>query len=310
MSQGIVRTDRASVTVPREHPATPSRNYRRSYWKFVVPAAVVVAAVVVFPWLFTLYTSMLEFQLGTAPTFIGLHNFITLFSDPEFGWALLRTLYFGVLAVVAPLVLGILAALCFQRRFALRGLARSIFILPMMATPVAIAMVWTMMFNPQFGVLNYLLSRIGLPPSQWIYNVNTVIPTLAVVETWQWTPLVMLIVLGGLASLPAEPYEAAALDGANAWHEFRHITLPLISPFVVVAAVLRCIEALKAFDLIYVMTQGGPGNASETLNIFLYQTAFVNYHIGYASAVALVFFVLIVTICFTWFQLRRVAQWQ
>jgi multiple sugar transport system permease protein len=286
------------------------RNYRRNYWGFAIPAGVVVASVVVFPWLFTLYTSVLAYQPGSPPAFIGLGNFAALFSDPEFGWSLLRTLYFTVLSVAASLILGVFAALCFEQRFALRGVARSIFILPMMATPVAIALVWAMMFNPQYGVLNYLLSCIGLPPSQWVTSAGSVIPTLAMVETWQWTPLVMLIVLGGLASLPAEPYEAAALDGASAWQVFRHVTLPLILPFIIVAALLRSIEALKAFDLIYVITQGGPGNASETLNIFLYQNAFVFYHIGYASAVVLVFFAVVVAICLMWLQLRRVAQWQ
>jgi multiple sugar transport system permease protein len=297
-------------TVPAAAGTARRQAYRRNYWWFVLPAALTVAAVVVFPWLFTLYTSVLNYEPGTPPTFAGLGNFQTLLSDSEFEWALLRTLYFTVLSVAAPLVLGVVAALCFRQRFALRGLARSIFILPMMATPVAIALVWSMMFNPQYGVLNYLLRCIGLPPAQWVTSASTVIPALALVETWQWTPLVMLIVLGGLASLPVEPYEAAAIDGASPWQGFWNITLPLIWPFIIVAALLRCIEALKAFDLIYVISQGGPGNASETLNLFLYQNAFVFYHFGYSSAVALVFFAVIVAICLMWLHLRRVAQWQ
>jgi len=165
-----------------------------------------------------------------------------------------------------------------------------------MATPVAISLVWTMMFHPQLGVLNYLLSLMGLPPSAWVYSSTTVIPTLVMVETWQWTPLVMLIVLGGIASLPQDPYEAAVLDGATAWQRFRHITLPLAWPFIVVAAVIRMIDALKAFDTIYVITLGGPGTASETINILLYQTAFAYYDLGYGSAMVVVFFVLILVI--------------
>ena len=163
----------------------------------------------------------------------------------------------------------------------------------MMATPVAIALVWTMMFHPQLGVLNYLLTCIGLPPSSWVYNADTVIPTLVMVETWQWTPLVMLIVLGGIASLPIDPYEAAAIDGATGWQMFRYITLPLIQPFIIVATVMRIIDALKAFDIIFVITGGGPGTASETINMLLYQTAFGYYDLGYASAMVVVFFVLI-----------------
>ena len=163
--------------------------------------------------------------------------------------------------------------------------------MPMMATPVAVALVWTMMFHPQQGVLNYLLSLVGLPPSLWVYSPTLVIPSLVLVEIWHWTPLVMLIVLGGLAALPTEPYESARLDGATEWQLFRYITLPLVAPFLIVAAVIRTIDALKAFDTIYVISQGGPGTASETINLYLYLQAFAFYNIGNASAVVVVFFV-------------------
>ncbi len=177
--------------------------------------------------------------------------------------------------------------------------------MPMMATPVAIALVWTMMFHPQLGVLNYLLTSVGLPPSEWVYAPGTVIPTLVMVETWQWTPLVMLIVLGGLASLPTDPYEAARLDGANGWQVFRHVTLPLVWPFIMVAAVIRGVDALKAFDTIFVISNGGPGTSSETLNILLYLQAFSFYDIGYASAVVVVFFVLILLVTMLMLHFRQ-----
>jgi multiple sugar transport system permease protein len=266
------------------------------YFWFIAPAALVVAAVIVFPWVFTLYMSVHAWKLGGAREFVGLDNFARLFTDGRFGWSVLRTLWFTVLAVVAPVILGLLAAMVFNRKFPLRGLFRTIFILPMMATPVAIALVWTMMFHPQLGVLNYLLTSVGLPPSQWVYHTDTVIPTLVMVETWHWTPLVMLIVLGGLAALPADPFEAARIDGANAWQVFRHVTWPLLLPYIAVAAIIRTIDALKTFDTIFVITQGGPGTASETINILLYLQAFAYYELGYASAVVLVFFVLIVAL--------------
>jgi multiple sugar transport system permease protein len=215
-------------------------------------------------------------------------------------------LYFTTFATLGPVVLGVLAAVCFAQKFRLRGLARTIFILPMMATPVAIALVWTMMFHPQLGVLNYILTSVGLPPAAWVYDSATVIPTLVMVETWQWTPLVMLIVLGGLASLPTDPYEAAILDGANPWQTFRHITLPLVWPFIMVAAVIRLIDALKAFDTIFVITGGGPGTSSETINILLYQTAFAYYDLGYGSAMVVVFFVLILLISLVLLRVRQV----
>jgi multiple sugar transport system permease protein len=273
-----------------------ARNYARHYGWFIVPAAVVVLAVIIFPWIFTIYVSAHDWHLGGARRWVGFDNYIKLFSDTRFGWAMLRTLFYTVLAVIFPMLLGLAAALAFNRKFPLRGLARTIFILPMMATPVAVALVWTMTFHPQLGVLNWLLGQVGLPPSMWIYSANTVIPTLVMIEVWHWTPLVMLLILGGLASLPIDPYEAAKIDGANGWQAFRHITLPLLMPFIVVALIIRCIDALKAFDTIYVITQGGPGSASETINIFLYLQAFAFYNVGYASAVVVVFFIIILAL--------------
>jgi multiple sugar transport system permease protein len=246
---------------------------------------------------------------GATP-FVGMANYAKMLVDDRFQSAIVRTLVFTAASVVAPVILGVWAAVCFASNFRLRGLARTIFVLPMMATPVAISLVWTMMFHPQLGVLNYLLSLVGLPPSAWVYDSATVIPTLVMVETWQWTPLVMLIVLGGIASLPQDPYEAAILDGANSWQMFRHITLPLAWPFIVVATVIRMIDALKAFDTIYVITLGGPGTSSETLNILLYQTAFAYYDLGYGSAMVVIFFVLILLISMLLLHVRQRQAWQ
>ncbi len=286
------------------------RNYARNYWPFLLPAGVVVLGVIIFPWLFTLYMSLHEFKVGGDFAFIGFDNYVRLASDERFLWSVLRTLYFTVLAVVLPVGLGIAAATVFHRKFPLRSLARTVFILPMMATPVAIALVWTMMFHPQLGVLNYILTSVGLPPSQWSYDSVSVIPTLVMVETWQWTPLVMLIVLGGLASLPADPYEAARLDGASTWDMFRHITVPLVWPHIIVATVIRTIDALKAFDLIFVVSGGGPGTSSETMNLFLYLQAFSFYNMGYAAAVTVVFFVIILLVSLLMFSARQQKQWQ
>lgn len=211
--------------------------------------------------------------------------------------------------MLLPVIFGVLAAIVFHREFPLRGLLRAIFIMPMMATPVAIALVWTMMFHPQLGVLNYLLSLVGIPPQLWVFSPATVIPSLVLVEVWHWTPLVMLIVLGGLASVPSEPYESAVIDGASGWQMFRHITLPLVMPFIMVAVVIRTIDALKTFDTIFVITQGGPGTASETINIYLYLQAFSFYNMGHASAVVVVFFAIIVALSLILLWLRQRTLW-
>lgn len=305
------------VSVSVENAATARNVSRRSkparlapnYWPFVIPALVVIAAVIVFPWVFTLWMSAQRWTLGQEQSFIGIDNYVRLASDARFWESLWHTLVDTVLSVVAPLFLGTLAALLFDAQFPLRGFLRGVFVMPMMATPVAIALVWTMMFHPQLGVLNYLLSLVGIGPLEWIYNQSTVIPSLVLVETWQWTPLVMLIVLGGLAAVPREPYESAEIDGANAWQKFRYLTMPMIAPFLMIAVIIRSIDAVKSFDIIYAMTQGGPGTASETINIYLYNTAFAYYDIGYGSAMAVVFFLVIVALSFVLLMVRARTQW-
>ena len=284
------------------------RRHRR-YTLFIVPALVVVGAVILFPWLFTLWMSAFDWKIGTTAHFVGFENYTKLVTNQRFIESVVHTFYFTLLAVIAPLVLGTLAALIFHREFPFRGVLRGIFVMPMMATPVAVALVWTMMFHPQQGVLNYLLSLVGLPPSLWVYSPQLAIPSLVLVEVWHWTPLVMLIVLGGLAVLPVEPYESARLDGASEWQLFRFITLPLVAPFLVVAAVIRTIDALKTFDTIYVITGGGPGTASETINLYLYLQAFAFYNIGNASAVVVVFFVIVLALALVLLHVREKTKW-
>jgi len=300
----------AQTTPVTDASAAPGREWRPpSYWPFVVPALIVVLAVIIFPWLFTIWMSFNEWKVGSPTTFVGLANYLRLPTDPRFVEAVGHTLVYSALSVLLPLIFGTLAAVVFHAQFPFRGFLRAIFIMPMMATPVAIALVWTMMFHPQLGVLNYLLSFVGIPPQLWVFHPDTVIPSLVLVETWQWTPLVMLIVLGGIAAIPTEPYESAQIDGAGMWQMFRYITLPLITPFLFIAAMIRTIDAVKSFDIIFAITQGGPGSASETVNLYLYSVAFVYYDLGYGSAIAVVFFALIVALAGVLLHLRSRTLW-
>jgi len=304
----------SAITDPAELAAESGRERQRewrppTYWPFVVPALIVVVAVIIFPWVFTIWMSMHEWKVGAPTTFVGLSNYLRMPNDQRFVESVGHTLYYTILSVVLPLILGTFAAVVFHAKFPMRGFLRGLFIMPMMATPVAIALVWTMMFHPQLGVLNYLLSLVGIPPQLWVFHPATVIPSLVLVETWQWTPLVMLIVLGGLAAIPSEPYESAMIDGASLWQVFRYITLPLITPFLFIAAMIRMIDAVKSFDIIYAITQGGPGSASETINLYLFSTAFVYYDIGYASAIAIIFFALIVALAAVMIYMRQRMQW-
>jgi len=281
----------------------------RPYLLFIWPALIVSSALIIFPWIFTIWMSLNDWRIGSKQAFVGLANYVDLLTNRRFLESIGHTIYFTILAVVLPMVLGTLAALVFHRKFRGRGFFRTLFIMPMMATPVAVALVWTMMFHPQLGVLNYLLVSVGLPPSQWVYSTTTVIPSLVLVEIWLWTPFVMIIVLGGLASLPNEPYEAALIDGANQWQMFWNITYPLVLPFLVVALIMRTIDALKVFETIWAICNGGPGTASEVLNVYLYAQAFAYNQVGTASAVVVVFFAIIVALSLVLLWARQKAKW-
>lgn len=285
---------------------------RHAEWFFLAPALLGLFALTGFPLLFTLFMSLHDWELTStqSPDFVGLGNFIEALSSNRFQESVVRTLLFTIPSVILPTAIGFLAAIVFIQHFRVRGVLRSLFILPMIATPAAMALIWGLMFHPTLGVLNYLLSLVGLPPSTWVYSSSTVIPSLVLVETWHQAPLMMLIILGGLATLPPHLFEAATVDGANGFQKFWYLTLPLVWPFLFLAILLRTIDALKVFDTIYVLTQGGPGNASETINIFLYLQSFVFYRIGYGSAIVVLFFLIVVGVSILLIRMRRRAEWQ
>lgn len=284
--------------------------HRRARYVFPAPAFIVVGLIVVYPVFYTGWMSLQEWFASslTPPTFIGVANYQKiLVADPRFREAFFRTLYFTLLAVTVETVLGVAMALLFNREFWGRGLVRTLSILPMMATPTAISLVFVMMYHPTLGVLNYLLTVVGLPAWTWTYSSRTALYAIALVDVWQWTPLIMLIALAGLAALPKEPYESALIDGASQWQCFWHITVPLLRPTLVVAVLFRAIDALKTFDIIFVMTQGGPSNASETINILLFNQAFSYFNMGYASSMAVALFAIIMGVCLILMKVRRVG---
>jgi multiple sugar transport system permease protein len=286
--------------------------HRHARWLFPAPAVLLVAAIIAYPIAYTVWMSLQEWLASslTAPRFIGAGNYRRiLLADPRFRDAVLRTVYFTALAVAAETVLGVAMALVFNREFWGRGLLRTLAILPMVATPTAIGLVFVMMYHPTLGVANYLLTVVGLPPFTWTYSSATALYAVALVDVWQWTPLIMLIVLAGLASLPREPYEAAHLDGASTLRAFWHITLPLLRPAIVVAVLFRAIDALKTFDIIYIITQGGPANATETINILLFNQAFSYFDMGYASSMAVALFAVVMGASLILIKVRRSTAW-
>ncbi len=276
---------------------------------FPAPAVVALLAIMVFPSFFNLYISLNEWFAASAspPEFVLFDNYIRLFTEDEaFPAAIARTLYFTLLAVGAQMLLGLGIALVLHREFRGQGLVRSIFMLPMMATPAAIALVWVLIYHPTLGVMNYLLSVLGISAQEWLSKSHLVIPSLALVDTWEYTPFVTMVLLAGLAAMPLEPFESARIDGAGSWQMFRYITLPLLRPTIMVAALFRVIDSLKVFDTIYVMTQGGPGRASETLNLYAFRTAFEYFHIGYAASISLTLIALVFVVSAAIFRAGRV----
>lgn len=293
----------------RASAASKLEHYAR--YVFITPALLATLLLIVFPIAYTVWMSLHNWQVSsiTPPEFLGLENYFKIIvEDARFHGATLRTLLFTAMAIAVQLIVGIVMALLFNRQFWGRGFWRAIAMLPMVATPVAIALIFVMMMHPTLGVLNYLLTSVGLPASLWIYNKNTVLLSLVMVDTWEWVPLIMLIVLAGLASLPEEPFEAALIDGASRVQMFFYITLPLLRPSIVVAALFRAIDALKTFDIIFVMTSGGPGNASETINLYLFNVAFSYFDMGYASSIVVIFFALILGVSILAIRLRR-TEW-
>lgn len=272
----------------------------------LAPAVTVLFAVTIYPTLVNLYQSLFEYEL-TRPDerqFIFLKNYADLlFRDERFRHAAMVTIYYVGLALSVELVLGFSIATVLSGVKWGRGIFTTIIILPMAAAPVAITFVWRFMFNPSVGILGYLLESVGLPKLLFLSDPDLVIPSLVLVDVWQWTPFMVLILTAGLMSLPREPFEAATVDGASRWQELWYLTLPMMRPFILVAVLFRGIDAFKVFDYIYILTKGGPGTASETLNLRTFQTGMQFLHMGYASAMAVL--MLIVVMVFSLILVRR-----
>jgi multiple sugar transport system permease protein len=270
---------------------------------------VVLVVVLAGPLAWAVAVSLTSWYLGSPapPRFVGLANYAALLRDPRVWHAAWVTAYFTGAALGLELLLGLGIALYLNREFAGDGLVRTVLLLPISVTPVAIALVWAMMFNPTLGTLNYLLSLLGLPPLLWASDPLSAVPSLVLVDVWQWTPMVVLLLLAGLQTIPPEILEAAALDGARRFHLLRRIQLPLIRPHLAMAAVFRVILLLKTFDLIYVITQGGPADATETLNLYTYQVGMVYFQMGYGSALAVVLLLVIMALSLALLQARRRA---
>ena len=261
--------------------------------RFLAPSIAALVAVVMLPTVLAFIVAFHQVDLvRTAGRFVplGWDNFVTLFRDGRFGNSLLITVKYIVISVGIQTLAGLLIALLLNRPFKGKSIVRTLIIIPMFVTPVVVGLTWRMFFDPSAGIINYLIGRFGLGGQpDWLGNPGLALPAVIIADVWEWTPFIVLIIMAGLDSIPDELYEAAVVDGANELQTIRGITLPLLLPTLAIAVVLRVVDANKVFDVIYVMTRGGPGLATETTNLYAYTTGFQYFRIGYATTIALVF---------------------
>jgi multiple sugar transport system permease protein/N,N'-diacetylchitobiose transport system permease protein len=256
----------------------------------LIPSAIVVFGIVIYPILRTLYTSFYDVNSpfpGSYP-FIGLQNYTDALGNPDFWSAVKRTAYFTVVSTGLELVFGLGIALLLNAPLRARWLFRSIVVLPWALPTIVNGALWRYMFNAQYGVLNALLTQVGLQDHYhaWLTSPTFALHAVILADVWKNTSLVAFILLAGLTTIPRDVYEAARIDGANALETFWYITLPRLKTAIVIVLVLRTIEAFKVFDIIYVMTRGGPANGTQSVTLYTYQQAFSNELFGYGAALA------------------------
>lgn len=258
---------------------------------FIWPAVLVVLLVSLFPLVYSLSISLQQVRLvpPSPPRFVGLANYANLLSQPRFWQVLGNTGLIAVCSVAVQYVVGFALALALHAKVPGERLFRVGFLLPMLMAPVAVALIWRMLFHSTLGPVNQLFSAVGLPNLPFLTDPVWAKASLVVVEVWQWTPFVVLLMLAGLQSLPQDIYEAARLEDASPWHQFRTITFPLLLPISVAVVFIRLVEAMKIVDTVFVLTGGGPGISTETLTLYAYQEGLKKFNLGYTSALSFAF---------------------
>lgn len=260
---------------------------------FLAPAIITLLALTVYPFVYSIYISFFSFKGGNPFQFIGIDNYTHLLRDGQFWNSIQVVSTYTVCVVSLELVLGFALALFFTQPLRFRNVWRSLMIVPMMLTPVVIGVIWRLMYDPNFGVIDFLLRSGGLPPIEWLSRGSWAFIAVVLVDVWNWTPFMFLLILAGLESLPTEPFEVAQIDGASSLQILRYLTLPLLTPTLLVALLVRSMDAMRIFDHIFIMTMGGPGSATEVASLYMYKTAFKFSDFGYAAAGLFVLLILI-----------------
>ncbi len=304
MSTTTDRPVQEASSTPPAPGGSPRLSDRGLAVAFISPALLLLLGMSVFPLLWALYLSFTDYSAtrATKADFVGFDNYTTILTSSEVHTRALTTLVYVVGAVLLQTVLGFSIAYLISRRTRGRGALTTLFLVPMMLSPVVVGLFWKFMLDAQFGVINSMLGSLGFGQVEWLTRQRTALFSLIVVDTWQWTPFIMLIALAGLTAVPAYLYEAASIDRASEWFRFRHITLPMVWPLLLIAVMFRAIEAFRLFDLVYILTSGGPGVSTETLSFHVYKVAFLGFNTGTASAYGIL--MVLVVIVLAQFYLR------
>ena len=269
----------------------------------IVPTVFLLLVLTVYPLIYAVIASFHVINIRTGENvFVGFKNFIEIFKDQYFWNAFKNTIIFTGVGVTIEFTLGLILALFLSSKIVGRNIFRSLLLSPMMLPPIVVAVIFKIIYIPEFGIINWLLGLFGIRGILWEASVHTALPSLILVDIWEWTPFMFLILLAGLQSLPLEPYEAAVVDGASGSQIFRYITFPLLKPVIVIALLLRTMDTLRIFDQIFIMTGGGPANTTETLSLYIYRHGFRFYNIGYATAMS--FLLLIFTVIISNFFIK------
>lgn len=278
------------VSAPSPHVRAAGRlSRRRDLGLLLGPCFAYLIALSVFPLLYSLWVSFQSYDPRTRTfSFVGLENYGDLLSSSTFWTASRNTALFTVGDVALQVLLGTALALFFGQRLRGAAIVRAFLLVPMLLTPVVVGLMWRMMLDPDWGILPWGVAELGLGSVGWLTDPHLALLTLAIVDTWQWTPFVFVVVYARLQALPQDVFEAAAVDGATAWQRARMLTLPMLAPAIAFAAIFRGIDAFRTFDLVYGLTNGGPGDATRTLSFEAFQNGFSYQRYGYAAAVSYV----------------------
>ena len=268
--------------------AASSRSDLRLAYLFLAPAVLVLLALTIYP-LFYSVTVSLHTESASGPHW-SLANFQRLLEDNFLFSAMAHTLVYAATALICEFLLGLGLALLLNSHIRGRSVFRATLLVPMMLPAVVVGVVWRLMLNPNFGAINGTLKGFGLNTESltWTASPRLALLSVIIVDIWQWTPFVFLVLLAGLQAIPQEPYEAARIDGSSPWQTFRYVTLPLLKPAILIALLLRTMDLLRVFDQIFILTEGGPGFATETISLYIYRTAFRFFDFGYAAAMSFV----------------------